>query len=147
MKLKNVSTSTISFGDLSLNGVPVSLAPLAEVIVYDEDAEKSTGLASLMNAGIITQTGNDEPDEAIYAAGVDSVDHLITWVRSGDTEIKFNATTYSGPANTPITVTVKTINAAGQKDLFDYVSTIVVTADAGTIYRSKWTRWIHFAER
>lgn len=77
MKIKNVGPNTLEIGDLRQadgTGKGVVLAPGAEAVIFDEDAEKSTSLKLFMDAGVITKSGSAEPypslEKGTYAAPI-----------------------------------------------------------------------------
>ena len=63
MKIKNNTSGIIAINDMGggQSGQSLILQPGAEVVVYDEDAEKSPSLASYLTSGAITKTGTEEP--------------------------------------------------------------------------------------
>lgn len=62
MKIKNVSTSNIIIPEIKdAQGSGLLLSPGAEVEIYDEDAERSSTLATYLTQGLITKTGTSEP--------------------------------------------------------------------------------------
>ena len=74
MKIKNVSTSNLQIPEIKdSQGAGLMLSPGAEVIIYDEDAEKSPTLASYITAGYVTKTGTEEPGDSSATADVDVV--------------------------------------------------------------------------
>lgn len=66
MKIKNVTNGVVAISDLpGANGNKgLTLQPQAEVLLFDEDAEKSTELASLMTAGVVSKLSNEEPADS-----------------------------------------------------------------------------------
>jgi len=70
MKIKNVSTGIVAINDIpGANGnLGLTIQGQAEVLIFDEDAEKSAELASLMASGLITKLSGEEPLDAGAAA-------------------------------------------------------------------------------
>jgi len=68
MKIKNVSTSNVIISDIKINGAGLSLAPDVEVLIFDEDAEKSPNLKQFIADGVITKTGDEEPTTGVADA-------------------------------------------------------------------------------
>jgi len=72
MKIKNVSSSILTIPEIKDDqGAGLVLSPGVEVIIYDEDAEKSPSLASYITAGYVQKTGDEEPGDATAVADVD----------------------------------------------------------------------------
>jgi len=72
MKIKNVSSSNLAIPEIKDNqGAGLTLSPGAEVIIYDEDAEKSPSLASYITSGYVQKTGTEEPGDSSATADVD----------------------------------------------------------------------------
>ncbi len=112
MKIKNVSTSIAVISDIKdSSGEGLTLQPNSEVIIHDEDAEKSSTLQQFITDGIITVTGTDEPlsgvADADTLAAIASHDAPVTRVLYVD---KQRADTYT--ANGSISKPFKTIQAA-----------------------------------
>jgi|CXWL01.1.fsa_nt_gi hypothetical protein len=63
MKIKNVSTGSVSISDLpgGQSGQGLTLQTQAEHLLFDEDAERSSQLSSLITAGVITKLSDEEP--------------------------------------------------------------------------------------
>ncbi len=70
MKIKNVSNSIVTISDLpgGETGQGLTLQPGAEILIFDEDAEKSSQLAGLMTASIISKLSGEEPQDSSPAA-------------------------------------------------------------------------------
>ena len=69
MKIKNISNSNIMIPEIKTSqGSGLSLSPGAEVEIYDEDAEKSSSLATYIADGLISKTGSSEPLDSSGAA-------------------------------------------------------------------------------
>lgn len=65
MRIQNVSSDTIIFGDLRIpsTGIAQSSIPPGEIVtVYNEDAQRSFQLGVLIDGGQIVNLGPDEPD-------------------------------------------------------------------------------------
>lgn len=60
MKVKNVSSSVAIITDMVTSGQGLIVPPDAEIIIHDEDAEKSPVLQQYISDGIIEITGSDE---------------------------------------------------------------------------------------
>jgi hypothetical protein len=74
VKIKNVSSSVVLLSDMKnpFNALaPFTINPNEEVSIYDEDAEKSEVLASLMTAGTITKISALEPSDSELSADTD----------------------------------------------------------------------------
>lgn len=62
MRIKNVTTGNIIISDLpNGQGFGVSVPTLVEVLIFNEDAEKSVQLGSFLDAGLIVNLGPEEP--------------------------------------------------------------------------------------
>jgi len=70
MKIKNVSNSIVSLGDIpGVNGLKgLTLQPGAEATIFDEDAERSSELGSLITAAVISKLSTEEPNDSSPAA-------------------------------------------------------------------------------
>ncbi len=70
MKIKNVSSGTVTISDLpgGQSGQGLTLQTQAEHLLWDEDAEKSSQLGGLMTAGVITKLSDEEPNDSSPAA-------------------------------------------------------------------------------
>jgi len=65
MKIRNVSTMTVSLSDLDvLHGVSgINLSPGQEMTIFSEDAEKSVALRNALDQGLVIKIGEEEPNE------------------------------------------------------------------------------------
>jgi len=72
MKIHNTTSGTISISDLpGPQGLGLTLGPLADKVIYDEDAEKSAQLLSLMTSGLVTKLSDEEPADGGATADTD----------------------------------------------------------------------------
>lgn len=65
MKIKNISNSIAIINDIRKGGSGLTLPPNTEILIFDEDAEKSATLKLYINDGIIIKTGDEEPTTGV----------------------------------------------------------------------------------
>jgi hypothetical protein len=140
MKIKNISSSNIILSDIKdAGGRETYVYAGQEVVIYDEDAEKSGSLRQYILDGYIIKIGDEEPGEG-SGVEIEKADKIIDWIISRDQAIQFtdpiNGTIendYAGVHGTPVVVGLAVTDGAGVIDTFKQGATIVVTIDAGTI--------------
>lgn len=76
MRIKNVSNSSIIMSDLpgAQPGQGLTLQAQAEATIFDEDAEKSSQLASFMSSGFITKLSAAEPGDGGATSDTDETE-------------------------------------------------------------------------
>lgn len=65
MKVKNTSSSVAIITDMVTSGQGLVIGPGQEILLYDEDTEKSSVLKQYITDGIIEVTGDAEPDSGV----------------------------------------------------------------------------------
>ena len=65
MKVKNISTSIAIITDMVISGQGLVIGPNQEVLLYDEDTEKSAVLKQYIADNIIQVTGDEEPSTGV----------------------------------------------------------------------------------
>jgi len=86
MKIKNISNERVVIDDFGLEGLNnVILNPGEEVVIFDEDAEKSEQLKKLIDAGKLEKSGDEEPS----VGPKDVTQKIIDWIISNDVAIRF----------------------------------------------------------
>lgn len=142
MKIKNVSNSSIILSDLSgpQGGSGLTLQAQAEATIFDEDAEKSSQLSTMMTAGAIIKLTDEEPGDSGPSADSDGL--IKQWILLNDVYAQFAAgndgingvftpNTYIGPmAGTQVEVHVT--DGDGTRDLLNSVSTVVMEIVGGS---------------
>lgn len=136
MRVKNMSNGTVIIDDIvdtqsGLKGI--TLQSGVEILLYDEDTEKSSQLKAFLTSGVLANIGDEEPAEG---AG-DMDDKLIAWVKAGDVYIQFSPSTsgdnpYSGDVGTPVEIPIAVTNGVGTIDTFNSEATVEVTIDGGS---------------
>lgn len=71
MRIKNNTSGHIIIGDLpnSQGGFGVSLPAQVEILIFNEDAEKSVQLGSFLTSGVVLNLGTEEPSTGEPQAG------------------------------------------------------------------------------
>lgn len=168
MKIKNISNSIITIQDLpgAQGGAGLILPPGAEALIYDEDAEKSTQLASLMTAGLISKMSAAEPSDGGINADASQTellslndftsyfnvhikDFLIdlrSWVLSNDVLVQFTGglnglngvgtNNYAGPI-AGVSVPLVVTDGDGTTDILNSVSFVTISISGGTAAGAK----------
>jgi len=120
-------------------GQSLVINPNADVLVYNEDLEKSAALQSLLDSGKLTKISEEEPLDATSVA--DESQDIREWILSNDVLIQFtggnegkNGTTPNtyGAAASPVTVPLVVTDGDGTTDLLNNVTTVLVTITGGT---------------
>jgi hypothetical protein len=167
MKIKNTSTGTITISDLpgGQSGSGLTLQSQAEVLLFDEDAERSAQLSTLMTAGLIVKLSGEEPldtgpaadqlgglqsQNLVVVSGVPTVGQVMTATGAAAA----NWQTPSGGGTPPLIVqvvsqvSVSIPLAAGKIYRVDYFLTqevgndelvMTINGDASPIYNSGWS--------
>ena len=141
MQIKNVSSSIVSIYDLvdSTGRKGITLNPGQEILVYDEDAERSGALIDFMKRGLIQKIGDIEPKED-QNVEIEQVDKVIRWINSRDKAIQFAnpingsiQNEFNGTHGTPVNIAIVVTDGDGTVSIFNHSAIVVVTVDAGTI--------------
>ena len=138
MKIKNVSSKKIRINDMkhpTVFGVKIELKPNAEIVVFDEDAEKSEQLTNYLIAAVIIKTGDEEPNE-VPGVDVELSEKIVTWVNSRDASIRFQKSgddwdSVGGEfktTGTSVDITVAVTDGDGAVNLFNQLETITVSS-------------------
>jgi hypothetical protein len=148
MKIKNKSTSVVVLPDLRFCDprgfvqIGVRLLPGQEIVVFDEDAERSVSLLGLIADGVIEKTGEEEPLELVATFGIDvdlskNISKLVSYVRNRDSWVTFvqdnkgmlNEVTI--PVSTPTNFNIAVTDGDGVVDIFANDVTITLTPSDG----------------
>lgn len=143
MKIKNISTKKIVFSDLYVPNTlqNLELLPNEEIAIYDEDAEKSTGLKLMMDAGKVSKVSDEEPLDSSLAADNSSSlqnallsnDKLIQFITDADEISVLPTELYPATASTPKAVRIVITDGDGSRSYANSQSTVLVTASGGTV--------------
>lgn len=93
MQITNTSSGIVTIGDMpgGQSGQGLTIQPGAVVTVYDQDADKSVQLGSLIDAGLLTITGAAEP-----SAGSPSAEQAALVVGSTGQPLKISGVASAG---------------------------------------------------
>jgi hypothetical protein len=93
MQITNTSSGIVSISDMpgGQSGQGLIIQPGAVVTVYDQDADKSLQLASLITAGLLAKTGSAEP-----SSGSLSADQAALVVGAGAAQVRVSGAAAAG---------------------------------------------------
>ena len=97
MKIKNVSSTKLIIGDMTVLGYPLELAVDQELVIFDEDAAKSAGLSALILSGAV-QVIDESIEPVEIGHGEEYVEYkaLMTALAAAITDLDARVTALEG---------------------------------------------------